>query len=108
MGMGNEHGWVEDSVLVRKHTTKDGVVTEDYHSNITAELFEGWLKKLLSKLPQGSVLVFDNASYHSKKDENNAPRSNWNKDRLKRWLKAKNVDFHPKALLKDLYDLARE
>ena len=106
--MGNENGWVEGSIMVKKRTAKEGVVTEDYHSDINAELFEGWLKSVLPNLPQNSVLVFDNASYHSKKDENNSPKSNWTKDRLKRWLTAKNVPFHPKALRDPLYDLARE
>ena len=106
-GMGNERGWVKGSFEVWKRTAKDGVVTEDYHSDINAEGFEGWLKPLLKKLPKNSVLVFDNASYHSKKEENNTPTHKWRIDQLRSWLKAKNVEFDPKTKRPDLYLMAR-
>ena len=107
IGMGNENGWVPGSILVRKRTPKEGVVTEDYHFDINAELFEGWLQKVLPNLPQNSVLVFDNASYHSKKDENNTPTIKWRIDRLREWLKANKVDFPAKSKRPELYQLAR-
>ena len=63
MGVGSKDGWVEDGKSVKK-LKKDGVLTEDYHGNIDATAFEGWLLKWLRTLPEGSVLIFDNASYH--------------------------------------------
>ena len=69
--MGNEAGWVEDSINVWMHTKKDGVTSNDYHHDIDSNGFENWLKPILPKLPPNSVLVMDNASYHSKKDEEN-------------------------------------
>ena len=59
-------------------------------------------------LEPNSILVFDNASYHSKKDENNSPSSTWRKDCLKNWLTLKKVPFNPKALKPQLWQLARE
>ena len=32
-----------------------------------ADNFEAWLAKLLDKIPEGAVLVLDNASYHGRK-----------------------------------------
>ena len=53
-------------------------------------------------------MVFDNASYHSKKDENCTPKSNWIKARLIKWLDAKNIAYPKKALRPELWKIARE
>lgn len=43
---------------------KDAMV--DYHDNMTAQIFENWFEnKLLPQLPSNTVIVLDNASYHS-------------------------------------------
>lgn len=67
VAMGSKDGFVDGSVELWKRTPKDGVVNEDYHSDINAEGFETWLLGVLPSLPPNSVIVFDNASYHSKK-----------------------------------------
>ena len=65
IGCGSAKGWVQPSAKVWKRSAKDGVMSEDYHSDINAESFEKWLKKdVLPHLDPNSVLVFDNASYH--------------------------------------------
>ena len=106
MGMGNEHGWIQGSVRVWKHK-KDGPITEDYHYDVDAEGFEKWLKECLPLLPTNSILVMDNASYHSKKIEDCTPRASWKKQQLKTWLIAKGIEFHAKALKPELWTLAR-
>lgn len=36
-----------------------------FHTNVNTDLFAGWLEQdLLPKLPQGSVIVMDNATFH--------------------------------------------
>ena len=71
IGLGSEEGWVLPSVQVWKHT-KQEVKSDDYHNDINFEGFEKWLKEsCLPHLPPNSVIVMDNASYHSKKDEEN-------------------------------------
>ena len=36
-----------------------------FHTNVNTDLFTGWLEQdLLPKLPQGSVIVMDNATFH--------------------------------------------
>lgn len=106
MAMGTETGFIEGSVRVWKHK-KDGPMSQDYHADIDAEGFTAWLKECLPKLPPHSVLVFDNASYHSKKLENCTPRQSWRKEQLKTWLEAKNVVFPVKAKKPELWQLAR-
>ena len=104
--MGNEQGWIEGSVRVWKHK-KDGAMSEDYHADIDSEAFEKWLKECLPLLPPNTVIVFDNASYHSKKIENCTPRISWKKQQLKDWLIAKNVDFPANAKKPELWTIAR-
>ena len=64
IGMGSSNGWVSGSAQVWERTAKEGVKSEDYHSDINAENFEEWLLPLLKNLDPNSVVVFDNASYH--------------------------------------------
>ena len=40
--------------------------TGDYHDKITGDHFEEWFRdKLLSNIPLNSLIIMDNASYHS-------------------------------------------
>ena len=55
MGIGSDQGW--HSVLIRKRTAKDGVMSEDYHSDINADNFLEWFKPVLASLPKNSVIV---------------------------------------------------
>lgn len=41
----------------------------DFHKEMTGAVFEEWFTKILSKLKQNSVVVLDNAPYHSRKVE---------------------------------------
>jgi hypothetical protein len=41
--------------------------TEDYHDDMDGKTFELWLGHILPMLPPGSVVVMDNASYHTTK-----------------------------------------
>ena len=53
----------------------------DYHSEMNGEHFENWLKdKVLPELPEKSILVLDNAKYHSRQtEESKKPTTNWRK-----------------------------
>jgi hypothetical protein len=44
----------------------------------------------------------DNASYHSRKLEA-IPTTGWRKDKIKEWLKSKNINFDEDCLKRDLY-----
>ena len=53
----------------------------DYHKNIGATIFERWFSKVLDTLTEPSVIVMDNASYHSRCTEDYLT-SKWTKPRL--------------------------
>lgn len=78
---GTKHGFVKNAELVFQ-AKNDG----DYHNQMTATKFEEWLKnQLLPNIPCNSVIVMDNASYHSKLIEK-IPRLGWRKADIIEWL----------------------
>lgn len=63
---GNENGFVPNALLLSAKNVKDS--SADYHQDMNAELFEKWLtEQLVPNIPPNSVIVLDNASYHSRK-----------------------------------------
>ena len=69
MGCGSDQGFAEEGAIcwnVRDKRTDFGA-EQDYHDNINYENFEEWFERLLPNLEPNSVIVMDNASYHSKK-----------------------------------------
>jgi len=52
---------------------------------MNTEVFKNWFIELLNNLEEPSVLVMDNASYHSTLVENH-PKSNWKKLNVQKWL----------------------
>ncbi|MGH9701240.1 MAG: transposase [Candidatus Acidiferrales bacterium] len=62
---GSENGWIPNCLLLSAKNIKDSSL--DYHEDTTAELFENWFENsLLSNIPDNSIIVMDNASYHSR------------------------------------------
>ena len=62
---------------------------EDYHDSMNAEAYENWFeKRLCPNLEPNSVIVIDNASYHSRNCPD-YPLSTWKKNELSNWLKDK-------------------
>jgi hypothetical protein len=62
--IGSDEGFVEDAELVWIGG-KNGKKSEDYHDDMDSTKFEAWLQRVLPKLPPGSVVIMDNASYHT-------------------------------------------
>lgn len=58
--VGSEEGFVDGGLLIFESKKK----TEDYHDEMNSEHFEEWLRGILPKLKENSVLVLDNAPYH--------------------------------------------
>jgi hypothetical protein len=69
------YGFIQGSKQVFRSNTGN---TADYHSQMNAEIFQKWFVELLNNLEEPSVIVMDNASYHSTLVEN-YPKSNWKK-----------------------------
>ena len=57
-----QDGWVPGAKVTFKSTRKIG----DYHGQMNQELFEKWFReKLLPNIPDRSLIIMDNASYHN-------------------------------------------
>lgn len=82
-------GFVPEAKLVFKAVkSKDA----DYHSEMDAERYMEWFKDLLQVLEEPSIIILDNASYHSKQLES-IPTMSWRKNDIQDWLKKKNIAF---------------
>ena len=74
---------------------------------MTGEHFEEWFHDtLLPKLPPNSIIVMDNASYHSRRIEA-VPTMNSRKGEMQDWLVAHGIEYPEKALKRELYHLIK-
>ena len=64
----------------------------DYHDTINAERYEKYFETVCKLLKPNSVIIIDNASYHSR-NVDNFPVSKWRKGQLQSWLKENKVPF---------------
>lgn len=81
---GSVGGWVDGCLLLSAKNIKD--CSLDYHQDMTAALFESWFRDtLLPKLPHNSVIVMDNASYHSRQSRK-VPSSSSRKEDIQDFL----------------------
>ena len=63
---GTSNGFVNGALFSARN---DGQAA-DYHSNMTADKFERWFElQLLPNIAANSVIIMDNASYHSRQSE---------------------------------------
>ncbi|KAJ8933201.1 hypothetical protein NQ318_008050 [Aromia moschata] len=80
--------------------------TGDYHEDMNADLYEKWFSSILRKLESGSVVVMDNAPYHSRRLEA-LPRTAWRTSQIVDWLKNKNIPFDDNQLKIQLLEIAK-
>ena len=99
-------GFIEDSFLCYTARNNSG----DYHGEMNTELFERWLtSKLLPSLDEPSVLVIDNAPYHSHlTEESHCPTTSTKKADIIKWLQKRNISFSPNALRPELLKICKE
>lgn len=99
-------GFVPNCMLLFKATSTDG---RDFHTEMNATVFENWVKtQLLPNVQEGSCIVMDNASYHSRVDpETKPPTSKSKKSEMIEWLKQNDIDFPQKILKPDVYKLVK-
>ena len=80
---------------------------EDYHDSMGGESYKCYFEKsICQNIPKHSVIVIDNAPYHSMNTEN-YPTSNWQKQHFVDWLTEKNITFQDKALRAELWTLVK-
>ena len=95
-------GFLPNCKLVFKSHSVDG---RDYLSEMNAAIFEDWVvNKLLPSLNEPTVIVMDNASYHSREDQDTKPPTLRTKVAdMKRWLTDRQIPFDDKLKKRDLY-----
>ncbi|RVE40784.1 hypothetical protein evm_014566, partial [Chilo suppressalis] len=94
--IGSEKGFLEDGLLVFESKS-----TKDYHEEMDGERFLNWFNGIIPKLEPGSVVVMDNAPYHSVKVEK-IPTASWNKQQILEWLQNKDISMDMSYLKKEL------
>ena len=104
---GEDTGFLENCDLVFLSKSKDG---RDYHSEMNNRIFMDWVRNQLSPaLHQPSVVVMDNASYHSVQvQEAKAPTSATRKQEMKLWLQSKNIAVDERLTKPKLYELIKQ
>lgn len=97
---GTECGFVEGAELIFV-----GKKTGDYHGEMDGERYEEYFtKQLLPNIPPNSVIVLDNASYHSVKIER-VPTKCATKRVIQDWLTEKNIPWEPSMNKLELVEL---
>ena len=80
---------------------------EDYHDSMDGASYKCYFEKsICQNIPKQSVIVIDNAPYHSNNTEN-YPTSKWRKQQFVDWLTEKNITFLDKALRAELWTLVK-
>jgi len=102
--VGNENGFIPGAELV----FRSGGKLADYHGEMNGETFEKWFKEtLIPKLPANSVIVMDNASYHSVRQEA-IPTSNSRKNVMQEWLTTHQIEWKEDMIKVELYELVKK
>ncbi len=95
-------GWVPGAKLSFKSTRKTG----DYHGQMNHELFTKWFReKLLPNIPENSLIIMDNASYHNVLSVHSSPTENCQKERIRDWLEQNNIPVKKDCLKVELVEI---
>jgi hypothetical protein len=87
---------------------KAGAATVDYHRQMNGTNFEKWVhEKLAPDLPCASVIVLDNAPYHSVQIDKLPLKYAVKKDRIK-WLQTKGISCDLSMRKEKLFLLVKE
>ena len=104
---GSENGWINGADLVFQSKKATG----DYHDEMTSVHFEEWFHhifhdSLMPNIPANSLIVMDNAPYHSCRLEP-VPTMSSRKQIMQDWLTARGIEFPDNALKRELYTLIK-
>lgn len=100
---GTNKGFINNGLLIFKSGRKTG----DYHDEINSSNYKKWLNnKLVINLPDKSVLVVDNVSYHNAIGEKR-PTSSTIKSEMINWLSERNVQVDAKLTKTEFNELIK-
>jgi transposase len=95
-------GWVPGAKLTFKSTRKTG----DYHGQMNQELFTKWFsEKLLPNIPEGSLIIMDNAAYHNVLSAHSAPTATCKKEKIRSWLEQNNIPLRDDCLKVEMVEI---
>ena len=98
------NGWVNNAQLVFEAKKRTG----DYHGQMDWGNFSKWFtEQLLPNIPQNSIIIMDNASYHNTTEESTFPKSNARKENIRKWLDDKGIPWGEDLLKAELYALCK-
>ena len=97
-------GWVSNAKLIFEARKKTG----DYHGQMCWEIFSRWFaEQLLPNIPEHSIIIMDNASYHNTVEENPFPKSDSCKEDIRKWLDDKGIPWGRDLLKAELFALCK-
>jgi transposase len=102
---GNEDGWVNNGLLLSaKNISKSSA---DYHQDMDSKLFEKWFKNnLVPNLSPRSIIVMDNASYHSRQ-QFKIPNTGSKKAEIIQFMEIRDLNIPEKATKTELLNLIK-
>ncbi|CAC5379118.1 unnamed protein product [Mytilus coruscus] len=102
----SEQGLIPGCGLIFESKTS----SSDYHDEMNKEHFTEWFKDtLLPKLPPQSVIVMDNAPYHSHLvPESRVPNTGSRKPEILAWLDRNNIDYPENAIKAELLEFVKQ
>jgi len=114
--IGNENGFLKEQsdetvhndvrLIFQGKKNKKRLGGVDYHEEMNSACFENWFEeKVLPNLPPRSIVVMDNASYHSRTVEK-FPNMSWRKDDIQKYLTNKGVQWSITLVKAELLQLA--
>lgn len=102
---GTENGWVPNALRLSAKNIKDSSL--DYHEDTTGEFFEDWFKnQLLPDIPPNSVIVMDNAKYHSR-ELNKVPGASSTKHAIQEYFYDNDIYFEECYTKKQLLEVLK-
>jgi transposase len=100
-----QEGWVPEAKVVFKSTRKTG----DYHGQMNGNLFQKWFsEQLLPNIPSRSIIVMDNASYHTILADYSAPTPACSKDKIRTWLDSNKIPCKEDCLKVELVEILKK
>lgn len=98
-------GWVNQAQLVFQAKRKTG----DYHGQMNAGLFQRWFReKLLPNIPEGSLIIMDNAPYHNTLSSCSPPTPQCSKERIWNWLIENQIPCEVNSLKAELVSVLKK
>lgn len=98
-------GWVNGAKLVFQAKRKTG----DYHGQMNAELFQKWFsEKLIPNIPDNSLIIMDNASYHNTLSSCSPPTPSCTIDPIWNWLIENQIPCEKDSLKAELVTVLKK